>query len=31
VWKERSGEGSGHKGIESTEAVIGMIDFLHNL
>ena len=28
---ERSGEGSGNKGIESTEAVLGMIDFLHNL
>ena len=28
---ERSGEGSGNKGIESTEAVIGMIEFLHNL
>ena len=28
---ERSGEGSGNKGIESTEAVLGMIEFLHNL
>ena len=28
---ERSSEGSGNKGIESTEAVIGMIEFLHNL
>ena len=28
---ERSGEGSGNKGIESTEAVLGMIEFLNNL
>ena len=28
---ERSGDGSGNKGIESTEAVLGMIEFLENL
>lgn len=28
---ERSGDGSGNKGIESTEAVLGMIEFLKNL
>ena len=28
---ERSGNGSGNKGIESTEAVLGMIEFLENL
>jgi len=28
---ERSGYGSGNKGIESTEAVLGMIEFLENL
>ena len=28
---ERSGEGSGNKGIESTEAVLGMIELLADL
>ena len=28
---ERSGDGSGNKGIESTEAVLGMIEFQENL